>query len=145
MKLFYDMLVPYMPDSIKSESGELVHDDRKAAGRIAMGELANFQQTGNLMSLYNSVLQACLYANVDLVDTIINMPEDITIPDGIPVLYLLDDAAKSLFISIKTDSFDLNKYVAYLLTAAHFIIQKSQEATNAESDATEGSSDSEDA
>lgn len=145
MKLYYDMLVPYMPDSIKSESGELVHDDRKAAGRIAMSELANFQQNGNLMSLYNSVLQACLYANVDLVDTIINMPENITIPDGIPVLYLLDDAAKSLFMSIKTDSFDVNKYVAYLLTAAHFIIQKSQETVTAGSDATDESSDSEDA
>ena len=145
MKLYYDMLVPYMPDSIKSESGELVHDDRKAAGRIAMSELANFQQNGNLMSLYNSVLQACLYANVDLVDTIINMPEDITIPDGIPVLYLLDDAAKSLFMSIKTDSFDVNKYVAYLLTAAHYIVQKSQETANVKSDATDGSSDSGDA
>ncbi len=145
MKLYYDMLVPYMPDSIKSESGELVRDDRKAAGRIAMSELANFQQNGNLMSLYNSVLQACLYANVDLVDTIINMPESITIPDGIPVLYLLDDAAKSLFMSIKTDSFDVNQYVAYLLTAAHYIVQKSQETANAKSDATDESSDSGDA
>ena len=56
MKLYYDMLIPYMPDKDVDEEGKLVPSKQKEAGRTAMIELSNFQQTGNLINLYNAVL-----------------------------------------------------------------------------------------
>ena len=128
MKLYYDMLVPYMPDAIQNEEGQMVKDDIKAAGRSAMIELANFQQTGEITSLYHAVINACIYAQVDLVDTILNIPDDITIADGTTLSNLIDDAAKNLFASIKPgNEFDINMFVCNLLNAAHAIISSSQQ------------------
>lgn len=144
MKLYYDMLVPYMPDAIRTDAGEFVGDPQKAAGRQAMIKLAEFQQTGELSCLYHAVIDACTYANVDLVDTILNIPEDLCIPDGITLNQILDDAAKTLFMSIKPDSeFDINLFVCNVLNAAHAIILSQQ--INATTEPTEPDMPSEDA
>ena len=144
MKLYYDMLVPYMPDAIRTDAGEFVGDPQKAAGRQAMIKLAEFQQTGELSCLYHAVIDACTYANVDLVDTILNIPEDLCIPDGITLNQILDDAAKNLFMSIKPDNeFDINLFVCNVLNAAHAIILNQQ--INAATEPTEPDIPSEDA
>ena len=141
MKLYYDTLIPYMPDSITNESGELVADERKSAGRKAMIELANFQNDGNTLSLYQSVIFACTYADVDLVDTITNIPTDIEISFGATVDSMLDEAATMLFKSIKpTEPFDINKFVADVLTASHTITRvliQQKGANNSEEISTE--------
>ena len=103
MKLYYDMLVPYMPDAIKDEKGELVPNKVKTAGRLAMMELANFQNSGNTLSLYQAVLYGCIYAEVDLVDTIMNI-SNIECPFDVGATKLIDLAVRSLFESITSCS-----------------------------------------
>lgn len=136
MKLYYDTLVMYMPDTIINEAGESEHDDAKEAGRRAMMELSNFQITGNLISLYQSIIYACKYAGKDLIDTILNIPDDIIVPEQYTAGNLLDEAVKLLFKSINPENpFDLNAFVAYVSTASHIIfvnIQNSQKQDTAE-------------
>lgn len=133
MKLYYDMLIPYMPDSTRNEQGELINDAKKTAGRLAMTELSNFQNTGNVMSLYQSVIFACNYVDVDLVDTILNIPDDIDFPEGTILGNLTDEAAKMLFTSIKdATAFDIYKFTANILTVAHAVVS-SQTAKSPES------------
>ena len=130
MKLYYDMLIPYMPDAVQDENGELVQNDQKIAGRRAMSELANFQNNGNVISLYQSVIYACTYAGVDLVDTILSIPEDIDFEPGVTVIATIDDAAKLLFKSIKPgESFDIHRYVANILMAVHAILSNQETET----------------
>jgi len=120
MKLYYDMFVPYMPDSVTSDKGEMVVDEKLKAGRDAMIALSEFQLTGNIMALYQSVLHACKYADKDFIDTILNLPDDMNL-DNVPLSELVDDSAKILFKSINPEKypFDLNKFVTYILTATH--------------------------
>ena len=133
MKLYYDMLIPYMPDSVKTENGEFVQDAQRLAGREAMIKLAEFQQSGNITCLYHSVISACTYAGVDLVDTILGIPDDMTIEDGTTLNMILDDAAKNLFSSIKPGgNFNVDLFVCNLLNAAHAII--SSQTVNAVED-----------
>ncbi len=123
MKLYYDMLIPYMPDKDVDEEGKLVPSKQREAGRTAMIELSSFQQTGNLINLYNAVLNACIYAGVDLIDEILGLSEDIEIPD-VSINEAVDMCAKMLFKSINPDNeFEIDKFVAILLTAAHFGIE----------------------
>lgn len=126
MKLYYDMLVPYMPDAVLGDNGELIPNDQKAAGRNAMIELSKFQQSGGLNCLYHSVIYACTYAGVDLVDTIINLPEELNVPDGVTLTSVIDESAKNLFKSIKPSyQFDINSFVVNILTVAHIILENS--------------------
>lgn len=126
MRLYYDMLVPYMPDAVMGEDGKLVPNDQKASGRNAMIELSKFQQTGDLNCLYHSVIYACMYAGVDLVDTIINLPEELNVPDGVTLTSVIDESAKNLFKSIKPSyQFDINSFVVNILTVAHIILDNS--------------------
>lgn len=123
MRLYYDMLIPYMPDATKDENGELVHNDQMSAGRSAMLELSKFQNSGDVMCLYQSVIYACIYGGSDLVDTITTIPEDVDIPDGSTITSLLDESAKILFRSIKPDTaFDLITFVANVLNVAHALV-----------------------
>lgn len=130
MKLYYDMLVPYMPDSKTDAEGNLVQDSRLVAGRRAMMELATFQSTNDLSHLYQSVIFACQYAECDLVDTILGIPADYVIPDGSTISGLMDSAASTLFKSIKPGEeniFDINLFTANVLNVAHALISVSAE------------------
>ena len=139
MELYYDALVPYMPDSTRNSSGEMEHSDVIEAGRKAMMELSEFQLTGNAMSLYQAVIMACKYAEVDLIDTILNGSEDITIEPTMTVKNLIDESAKMLFKSINPEnSFNVDKFTAYVLTAAHLIFLTIQQ--NAAKEAQEADS-----
>lgn len=138
MKLYYDMLIAYMPDATINDEGKYVADSTKAAGRKAMMELANFQNSGNLMALYQSVIFACTYAGVDLVDTIYelskpNAPINISIDPSTSVEHLLNSAAMELFESIKPDiTFDYLGFVAEVLTAIHILLVSNATTPNAE-------------
>lgn len=129
MRLYYDMLVPYMPDAVTNESGEMVTDERKVAGRKAMMELANFQASGNALPLYQAAIFACTYAEQDLVQTIMDITAGdsaIIISENTPIGDMVDTAAKELFKSIKPDTeFNCDLFVANVLTAAHTIMQMS--------------------
>lgn len=126
MKLYYDMLVPFMPDKDVDDEGKLIPSKSREAGRNAMIELSNFQRTGNLINLYNAALSGCIYAEVDLVDEILGLPEDLEIPD-VSINEAIDMCAKMLFKSINPDNrFDIDKFVALLLTSAHFGIESIQ-------------------
>jgi hypothetical protein len=145
MKLYYDMLVPYMPDSIIDDKGEPVEDAIKLSGRQAMMELSKFQNLYdqhvlNISPLYQSVIYACNYAKVDLVDTILNCA-DIEFPDGATVTSIIDEAAIMLFKSIRAginpeDEFNVNAFAARILSAAHAILVNipEQDADKKESD-----------
>lgn len=123
MKLYYDMYVPFMPDSRVNESGELVKDENKLAGRQAMVELSNFQRDGNIVHLYNAVLQSCIYMHLDVIDTITNIPEDLEIP-SVSIEQAVEMCAKMLIRSVNPNNeFDINKFVGILLTASHFAIE----------------------
>lgn len=136
MKLYYDMLIAYMPDAAIDDEGKYVADSTKAAGRKAMMELANFQNSGNIMALYQSVIFACTYASVDLVDTIYelskpNAPTSIDLNTSVE--YLLNSAAMQLFESIKPDiTFDYLDYVAEVLTAIHILLVSNATTPDAE-------------
>lgn len=126
MKLFYDMLVPFMPDKDVDDDGKLIPSKSREAGRNAMIELSYFQRTGNLINLYNATLNGCIYAEVDLVDEILGLPEDLEIPN-ISINEAVDMCAKMLFKSINPDNhFDIDKFVALLLTSAHFGMESIQ-------------------
>lgn len=127
MRLYYDMLVPYMPDAVTNEAGEMVADERRVAGRKAMMELANFQASGNALPLYQAAIFACTYAEQDLVQTIMNITTEgstVIINEYTPIGDMVDTAAKELFKSIKPDTeFNCDLFVANVLTAAHAIMQ----------------------
>lgn len=128
MEFYYDMFIPFMPDSIKDEEGKFVSDEQKAAGRLAMIDLAEFQNNGTVISLYHSVINACTYAGKDLVDALLEIPNDVIIPDGMTLGEMTTGAAKLLFESIKPgNSFDVYRFCAYVLTAAHLIVSRKPE------------------
>ena len=129
MKLYYDMLVPFMPIANINDKGEAVNSDSLIAGRQSMMELSEFQINGNLMSLYQSVVLACRYAGKDVADVILNIPDDMEIPN-FTVSEFIDDAAKMLFKSSMNDKypFDLNRFVSYVLSATHIIFVSIQQS-----------------
>ncbi len=117
MKLYYDNLISYMPDSIM-DNGELVPDPKLTAARQAMMLLANFQNTHNINSLYESVHQIAIYADIDIVDLMLSL-KDVHVEDA-PIDDLLDIAAKNLFKTItNSEDFDYKYYSAILLSVAH--------------------------
>lgn len=123
MKIYYDMFIPFMPDSDVDGEGNLVPSKRKMAGRKAMIELANFQGDGNISHLYNSVLEACLYQEVDVINTICNIPEEVEIPN-VSIQVAVDMCAKMLIRSVNPNNgFDINQFAGILLTAAHFALE----------------------
>ena len=136
MKLYYDMLIAYMPDATIDGEGKYVTDTVKSAGRKAMMELSNFQNSGNIMALYQSVIFACTYAGVDLVDTIYELSKPnapISIDPNTSVEYLLNSAAMQLFESIKPDvTFDHLNFVAEVLTAIHIMLVSNATTPDAE-------------
>ena len=123
MKLFYDNLISFMPDSIIN-NGESVPDKRLVAARNAMVYLADFQNTHNVNSLYKSVDQIAIYAEVDIVDLMLSL-KDIQVEEG-KIDDLLDIAAKNLFKTIsqydKPEEFDYRYYAAILLSVAHAVM-----------------------
>ena len=148
MKLYYDMLVPYMPDAIRNESGELIPDTKRAAGRNAMIELSKYQMTGDIDCLYQSIIYACIYTGDDLVDIILGIPEEIVIQDGVSVSQLIDDSAKMLFSSIKPmHDLDIYTFVCNILNAAHALSEviagKAMQDASQTTESTEDSKSSE--
>ena len=123
MKLFYDNLISFMPESIIN-NGESVPDKHLVAARTAMIYLADFQNTHNVNSLYKSVDQIAIYADVDIVDLMLSL-KDIQVEEG-KIDDLLDIAAKNLFKTIsqygKEDHFDYRYYAAILLSVAHAVM-----------------------
>jgi len=137
MKFYYDMFVPFMPDVSPDEKGEFVKDERKTAGRQAMIELSNFQLTGNIISLYQSITYACKYADKELVNTILANDKAVAVAEGTKVSDLVDEAAKLLFSSVNPNNeFDLDTFIANVLTAAHALFVSIQ-ADKQESEAKE--------
>lgn len=136
MKLYYDMLLPYMPDSIKNDDGEYIQDGTKVAGRQAMLALSAFQNKGDVGALYQAVLFACNYVGVDLVDVVLDSFDGSFPADDTTIYGLVDEAAIALFKSIKSDYiFDIKQFVSNVLTAAHYAlvqIEASKAATEAE-------------
>ena len=148
MKLFYDNLIPFMPDSIVVNE-QRVPDAKLSASRKAMIMLAEFQRFHNPASLYEAIHQISIYADINIVDLIFaaldeNLTEG-TIDD------LLDIAAKNLFKTIAPDyeqgSFDYKYFTAILLSIAHsvFVIQEQyaleQQMASAKAEEIAGASD----
>lgn len=123
MKLFYDNLVPFMPNSIVVDE-QRVPNTKLEAARKAMIMLSDFQRLHNITSLYEAIHQISIYADIDIVDLILSsLDEDIkegTVDD------LLDIAAKNLFKTIASDyekgSFDYKYFTAILLSVAHTVL-----------------------
>ena len=123
MKLFYDNLVPFMPNSIVVDE-QRVPNTKLEAARKAMIMLSDFQRLHNITSLYEAIHQISIYADIDIVDLILSsLDEDIkegTVDD------LLDIAAKNLFKTTASDyesgSFDYKYFTAIILSVAHTVL-----------------------
>lgn len=141
MKLYYDMLLPYMPDSIKNDDGEYIQDGTKVAGRQAMLALSSFQNKGDVGALYQAVLFACNYVGEDLVDIVLDSFDGSFPADDVTIYSLVDDAATALFKSIKSDYiFDIRQFASNVLTAAHYAliqIEANKAMTEAETEDSE--------
>ena len=121
MKLYYDNLISYMPESVIVD-GKAIPDSKLKAARTAMIMLAEFQNTHNVTALYESVRQICAYAGVDIVDLIMSL-KDVNVEVG-SVDDLLDIAAKNLFKTVsEPKDFDYMYYAAILLSVAHTVAE----------------------
>ncbi len=131
MKLYYDTLVPYFPDSTMDATGAIAKDPAQAARREAMIDLANFQHTGLATHLSAAILHACLYAKVDMVDMTLNIPEDTFDKFDVdtPPHRLVNEAAVMLFKSLNAKyPFDIYEFAAALYSAEHLIINQRNES-----------------
>lgn len=145
MKLYYDMLIPYMPNSIINENGEAEYNAVYDAGREAMKNLSIFQKDpSNIIPLYQAVINACAYAERDLVDVILGAISHVDVSPDADVPTLLDESAQLLFMSIsknyqtETEKFDVEKFIAYILTATHILLCVAAEmSANADSSEAE--------
>lgn len=121
MKLYYDNLISYMPDSVIVD-GKAIKDSKLTAARAAMICLADFQTTHNVAALYEAVQQISIYSDIDIVDLIMSLG-DIDI-DVAKMDDLLDVAAKNLFKTVSDPkSFDYKYFTAILLSVAHVVAE----------------------
>lgn len=118
-----------MPNSIINENGEAEYNAVYDAGRNAMKNLSIFQKDpSNIIPLYQAVINACAYAERDLVDVILGAITNVEVSPDTDVATLLDESAQLLFMSIskkyqtETEKFDVEKFTAYILTATHILL-----------------------
>ncbi len=121
MKLYYDNLLAYMPDSIIVD-GKAIPDSKLTATRKAMMCLSDFQNSHDITYLYESIRQISIYSDVNIVDLMLSL-KDIEIDTNQRLDDLLDIAAKNLFQTISSnydvESFDYKYYSAILMYVAH--------------------------
>lgn len=121
MKLYYDNLLAYMPDSIIVD-GKAIPDSKLTATRKAMMCLSDFQNSHDITYLYESIRQISIYSDVNIVDLMLSL-KDIEIDTNQRLDDLLDIAAKNLFQTISpnydVESFDYKYYSAILMYVAH--------------------------
>ena len=121
MKLYYDNLLAYMPDSIIVD-GKAIPDSKLSATRKAMMCLSDFQNSHDISYLYESIRQVSIYSEVNIVDLMLSL-KDVEIDTNQKLDDLLDIAAKNLFQTITpnydAESFDYKYYSAILMYVAH--------------------------
>lgn len=121
MKLYYDNLLAYMPDSIIVD-GKAIPDSKLSATRKAMMCLSDFQNSHDISYLYESIRQVSIYSEVNIVDLMLSL-KDVEIDTNQKLDDLLDIAAKNLFQTITPNydalSFDYKYYSAILMYVAH--------------------------
>lgn len=133
MKLFYDNLIPFMPDA-KIVDGNRVPDTKLQIVRQTVIYLADFQNDHNLISLYEAVNQFSLYAEMSVLDLILSLG-DIEIPT-MTIDESLDYVVTSLIKSYSPDNeVDVKKCSAILLSIAHMILQINRQAAREEANA----------
>ena len=122
MKIYYDMLVPYMPNR-KIVNDKAIDDPKLAAARQTMVMLASFQNEHTLNALYDAVYQISIYGDINIVDLIYSL-EEVEVPSG-KVDELLDNEANKLFKTILSEdpySFDYKQFAAILLSVGHALL-----------------------
>lgn len=121
MKLYYDNLVAYMPDSVLVDD-KPVSDKKLTAARKAMVHLSDFQNGHNISDLYESIRYVSIYSEVNIQDLLFSL-KDIQIGETTELDNLLDIAAKNLFQTATPNydpkSFDYKYYTAILMYVAH--------------------------
>lgn len=121
MKLYYDNLVAYMPDSVLVDD-KPVSDKKLTAARKAMVHLSDFQNGHNISDLYESIRYVSIYSEVNIQDLLFSL-KDIQIGETTELDDLLDVAAKNLFQTATPNydpkSFDYKYYTAILMYVAH--------------------------
>jgi len=121
MKLYYDNLVAYMPDSVIVD-GKPIKDTKLEAARRAMMHLSDFQNGHDIRDLYESIKYVCVYSDVNIVDLMLTL-KDINIDEQQSLEDLLDIAAKNLFQTVSPNydpkTFDYRYYTAILMYVAH--------------------------
>ena len=122
MKLYYDMLIPFMPVQ-RLVDGKLVDDPKLAAARQTVVMLASFQNESELNSLYGAVYQLSIYGDTNMAELLYSL-DDVSCASG-KLDEILDTEVEHLFKTILSDdpySFDYKHFVATLLVAAHTIL-----------------------
>lgn len=121
MKLYYDNLVAYMPDSVMVDD-KPIPDKKLTAARKAMMHLSDFQNGHNISDLYESIRYVSIYSEVNIQDLLFSL-KDIQIGETTELDDLLDIAAKNLFQTVAPNydpkSFDYKYYTAILMYVAH--------------------------
>lgn len=121
MKLYYDNLVAYMPDSVIVD-GKPIPDTKLTAARKAMMCLSDFQNGHNISDLYESIRQISIYSETTIPDLLFSL-KDVQIDENQNLDDLLDIAAKNLFQTVSPNydpkSFDYKFYSAILMFVAH--------------------------
>ena len=149
MKIYYDMLVPYMPNR-KIVNDKAIDDPKLAAARQTMVMLASFQNEHTLNALYDAVYQISIYGDINIVDLIYSLEEVEELPlimksvdgHGGQEVYLINDkkAAEtkqkenkryvyqkfyqnnSDILSEDPYSFDYKQFAAILLSVGHALL-----------------------
>lgn len=122
MTLHIDTLVAFMPDSTIDNEGKLVPSEALAAGKDAMICLTNYWNSHDIKLLYAAISNACKYAKVDMIDTVLSTlnEENPNLDKPAPPNYFVHHAAIELFSSVKPkNDFNVRLFVAYILAAIH--------------------------
>jgi len=121
MKLYYDNLVAYMPDSVIVD-GKPIKDTKLESARKAMMRLSEFQNTHNINALYEAIHQISVYSEINIVDLMLTL-KDVDIDETQNLEDLLDIAAKNLFQTVTPNydpkTFDYKYFSAILMYVAH--------------------------
>lgn len=133
MKLYYDMLIPFMPEQkVDSETDALVDDSIAINFKSALINLSDFQNSRNPLFLYRSILNVCKALNLNVGTAVLDAIRNANSPvDGDAVEHdgiidsLIDSAAIMIFeiAGQETPRFDVTTYIANLLYAAHITFQ----------------------
>lgn len=125
MKLYYDVLLPFMPEQhIDTETNQAVIDPKLQKLRGVLANLSDYQMSGNPWCLSYAIIQLCEVYELNVIETITKVVEDTYDPFSTEMGtndMVLNNIAKSIFLlSVNDlDKFNVFHSIADLLYLMH--------------------------